>query len=334
MSRIAGVLILLVVLYAALYQSNPNAFGKSNLIDLSNQQGFYGVMTLGAALLIITGGIDLSIGSVVGLSVVLFGVLMEEGYHPYVAAMCVLGVGAVVGTIHGILVTQLKLQSFLVTLCGMFIYRGIARQLTKSTVGLQRVKEAYPDATGPLDTMRYFLVGKDGDGALVFPAQLGVLIVLTLIVAVVLHKSVYGRYWYAIGYNEQAARYAGLAVDRHRIIVYVISSTLASFAGILYLLDYGSAMPESAGNSYELYAITGAVLGGCSLRGGEGTAIGIALGAAVLPLLYNLVIFLKIRDAVVPSIIGMTLLIGVIVDEQIRNGPGVMRLLRKYLRSS
>jgi len=333
MNRIVGVVLLLVVLYAALFASGPNASSEGNLIDVANRQGFYAVLTFAVALLIVTGGIDLSIGSVVGFSAVLFGVLMQKGWHPNAAMAACLCLGVVIGLINGLLVTLLKLQPFLVTLCGLFVYRGLARQLTSSPVGIQKVINEHPDFTGPIGFLRTVLIGKDADGALSFPMLVVVGAVLALVIGVLLHKSVYGRYWYAIGYNDKAARYAGIAVDLQRLGVYVLCSTLASFAGVLLLLDYGTAAPESAGESLELYAITGAVLGGCSLRGGEGTAIGILLGAAVLPLLRNLVLFLGIRDAIVPSVIGLTLLFGVLADEFFRRGPGMFALVLAQIRN-
>ena len=160
---------------------------------------------------------------------------------------------------------------------------------------------------------------------MVFPAQLIVLLVLGLILGIVLHRTVYGRYWYAIGYSEQAARYAGVRVERMKIAAFVICSTLAAFAGILLLLNYGSANPSEAGNSYELYAITAAVLGGCSLRGGEGLAIGFVLGALVQPLILNLMIFLNVKSSAEPYVMGMILLIGTIADELIRRRSKVSR---------
>src|SRR5436190_17469654 len=120
MIRIAGVLTLLIVLYATLFITNPKAMQSSNLIDVGNRQGFYGVITLGVAVLIITGAIDLSIGSVVGLSAVVFGHLMSKGVHPFLAVAVVLAGGTLIGLFHGLLVTRLKLQAFLVTLCGLF----------------------------------------------------------------------------------------------------------------------------------------------------------------------------------------------------------------------
>ena len=322
MLRIAGVLTILVGLYVTLFLNDPNAMGKSNLVDVANRQGFFGVITLGVAVLIITGAIDLSMGTVIGLSAIPFGMLMRDGVHPFLAMIAVLTGGALIGLLHGLLVTRLKLQSFLVTLCGMFVYRGIARYLTKVPVGLKGVRDAQPDAAGPIETLRYFLIGKD-DGVLEFPAMMFLLLLLATVVGMVLHKSVLGRYWYAIGYNESAARYAGIATDQKRVISFVLCSALASLAGVLYLLDVGTADPTNAGESYELYAITGAVLGGCSLKGGEGTAIGIVLGAAVLPLLKNVVSFQQIPDSVIPAVIGITLLFGTIADEFFRRRTSV-----------
>jgi ribose transport system permease protein len=284
---------------------------------VANIQGRYGVVTLGAALVIITGGIDLSIGSVVGCSAILFGVLMEEGVHPVVAVGWVLSFGVCVGLANGLLITRLKLQPFLVTLCGMFIYRGLAR-LIGGVVNPAQVLEVYPHFEGPLNALTYFLVGKNEKGALVFPAMFVLLLSLAALSGFFLHRTAYGRYWYAIGYNELAAKYAGVNVNRQRTIVYCLCSTLASLGGILLFLDTSTIQADSAGAGLELYAILGAVLGGCSLRGGEGTAIGIVLGAMILPVLETLVSFKGLSNNVIPAVIGLTLLFGTIIDELIR----------------
>ncbi|MSR52743.1 MAG: ABC transporter permease [Gemmataceae bacterium] len=330
MLRIAGVLILLVTLYVTLRLADENAFGSRNLIDVANRQGFYGVLTLGVAVLIVTGAIDLSIGSVAGLAAITFGLLMGEGVRPIPAAGIVLLGGMLVGLAHGLLVTRLKLQAFLVTLCGLFIYRGIARYISKRPVGLSDIQQENPSMTDSIDWLRWVLIGKDENSALLFPAQLFVMIMLAVAIGFILHKSVIGRYWYAIGYNESAARYSGIATDRYRVLAFVISSTLASLGGILMLLDVRTADPNTAGTNWELFAITGAVLGGCSLKGGEGTAIGILLGAAVLPLLQNAMSFVEINgkeipDSVIPVVIGLTLLLGTIVDEFFRRRAAVRK---------
>lgn len=329
MMRILGVVGLLAALYAGLVGTYiQNAPGhepaartqervKGNLIDVANIQGRYGVITLGAALVIITGGIDLSIGAVVGCAAVLFGVLTEAGVHPFAAVPLVVLCGAGVGLGNGLLITRLKLQPFLVTLCGMFVYRGAARLLA-GTVSRAETVRVHPEFADALQSVRYILVGKDATGALVFPAQFILLIVLAAVVGFFLHRTAYGRYWYAIGHNELAATYAGVNVNRQRVGVYVVCSALAALAGVLLFLDMPSIQSDSAGLYLELYAILGAVLGGCSLRGGEGTAVGMVLGAMVLPVLENLVSIRGLKSDVIPAVIGLTLLLGTIVDEFIR----------------
>ena len=326
--RLVGVAVLLAVLISTLAISSDTAFDRSNLFELLSRQGALGIITIGAALIILTGGIDLSIGSVVGLSAVAFGTLMEMGVAPIAALALVLALGVAVGLTNGLLVTQLRLQAFLVTLCGMFVFRGFAREINKKQTGLVLAKENHPEMAESLDAMRALLVGKTENGALEFPAMLVVMLLLASIVAVILHKSAHGRYWFAIGYNDRAARYAGIGVERQRLAVFVIGSTLAAFAGVLLLLNTGTADPTNAGGSLELYAITAAVLGGVSLKGGECTAIGLVLGALVQPIINNLMTFLEIRQSAEPWVIGMILLLGTIADELIRRD--AINSIRRY----
>jgi ribose transport system permease protein len=336
MMRIAGVLVLLIAIYVALgivgeIPPKTDTLGTSNLIDVANRQGMTGVITIGVAVLIITGAIDLSIGSVIAFSAVAFGVMTTSGIsilgirtgaiHPFAAVPIVLVLGALIGLVNGLLVTRLKLQAFLVTLCGLFVYRGLARYMsgTTSHPGINStILKENPSFKEPLNELRYALIGKDFGGVLQFPMQMVVFLVITIVVGIILHKSVVGRYWYAIGHNESAARYAGISTNRYRLIGFVISSFLASLCGVMWLLDYGEANPTNAGDMWELYAITGAVLGGCSLRGGEGTIIGAFLGAMVLPVLRNLISFMSVPDAIIPAVIGLTLLFGTLADEFFR----------------
>jgi ribose transport system permease protein len=321
-TRILGVVGIVAALYAALLITTPSSRAVGNLIDVANLQGQYGIITLGAALVIIVGGIDLSIGSVVGCSAVLFGVTMKSGVHPYAAVPMVLAFGATVGLINGLLVTRLKLQAFLVTLCGMFVYRGLARLIggtvSRTWVTDPRDPTAHPEFDTPIRNLRSGLIGKDFLGELIFPGEFVLLILLAIILGFFLHRTAYGRYWYAIGHNELAAKYAGVNVDRQRVIVYVICSTLASFGGVLLFLNSPSVQADAGGASWELFAILGAVLGGCSLRGGEGTAIGMVLGAMVMPVVDNFVNLRGMKSDGIPAVIGLTLLVGTIVDELLR----------------
>jgi ribose transport system permease protein len=311
MNRIFGILVTVLVLYGALMLSNPNARSLANHKDLAQQMGFYGILTLGAGILIISGGIDLSIGSVVGLSAVCFALLLEKNFNPYLAAGLTLLLGPIIGLFHGLLVTKLRLQPFLVTLCGLFIYRGLARWATWTPLGSSRNVGIGDKSVGVLE---FLATGNLFGVPMIFLVLLGLAAILT----VFLHNSVYGRYLYAIGSNEQAARYAGIPTDRYKILAYMICSTLATLGGIQYMLELGTASPASAGNWYELYAITGAVLGGCSLRGGEGSVGGLLLGTAVLPLLRNLRLFAGIPDDLEFTVIGLALLLGTIVDELLK----------------
>ncbi|MDY3561424.1 ABC transporter permease [Gemmata sp. JC673] len=325
MTRLLGVLGLVAALYVALFLSDDKAGTPGNLIAVASYQGQYGVITLGAALVIITGGIDLSIGSVVACGAFLFGTLVNRGVHPYAAVPVVVLFGACAGAANGLLVTRMRLQPFLVTLCGMFIFRGAAR-LIGSTVSLKNAAELHPEFNGPLRTLRYLLIGKTpADGELVFPAQFALLLVLAAAVGFFLHRSAYGRYWYAIGHSELAAKYAGVNVNRSRLAVYVLCSALAALAGVLLFLDAPSVQSNNAGLGWELYAILGAVLGGCSLRGGEGTAVGIVLGAMVLPIIESIVTFRGAESDVIPAVVGVTLLVGTVVDELIRRRSRVHR---------
>jgi ribose transport system permease protein len=324
MIRILGVLGLLVILYGVLFNTHANAGKLDNLMDVANYQGRYGLITLGVALVIITGGIDLSIGSVVGCGAILFGVLIADGVHPYLAFPLVVVFGVGVGLANGALITQLKLQPFLVTLCGMFIIRGGARMLG-GTVGRAESLRVHPEFAGAINNLRYYLIGKDATNELVFPAQFVLLLIAAAVVGFFLHRTAYGRYWYAIGHNELAAKYAGVNVNRQRVVVYAVCSALAALVGVLLFLNEPSVQSDNAGEMWELYAILGAVLGGCSLRGGEGTAVGMVLGAMVLPIIRNIVDFRGEKSDVIPFIVGVTLLIGTIVDELIRRRSRVHR---------
>lgn len=311
MTRFLGVFLLVAVLYGSLMASNENASSLANHQILANRLGFYGVLTLGVGLLIISGGIDLSIGSVVGLSAVTFATLLHKGIPPLPAVVFVLAGSAVIGLLNGFLITVLRLQPFLVTLCGLFAYRGLAKQLSQKTIGLG---DAAPSLEEPVARLRELICEPAALHGV--PGQLLIMLVVAALFALVMHASVYGRYLYAIGHNEQAARYAGISVNRYKVFAYVWCSVLAGgLGGILEMFEVETAMPSNVGTLYELYAITGAVLGGCSLRGGEGNVLGILCGTAVLPLLRSNITFWNIRSEAEYTIIGCALLLGTIADE-------------------
>jgi ribose transport system permease protein len=318
MSRLVGIGLMVLVLYSLLVGSYETARSAANHISLASQLGFYGVLTVGVGLLIISGGIDLSIGSLVGLGAVAFGVLVQRRVPATTAALIVVAGSSLAGLFHGLLVTKLRLQPFLVTLCGLFIYRGIARTISPMAVGLRldASKPGHEFYQAKVDWLADTLVRGTTLGV---PNILLVLFALAALVAVVLHGTVYGRYLYAIGANEQAAKYAGIATDRVKIAAYIFTAVVSGLGGVLFLMQYSSANPSTVGGQYELYAITGAVLGGCALRGGEGSVPGMLLGAAVLPLLSKLCNFTPwIGSEQEYTVIGAALLVGTIANELIR----------------
>lgn len=355
MKRIIGILILVLVLYGLILASSPKARTLGNHQNIAQRLALYGVLTLGAGMLIISGGIDLSIGSVFGLAGVGLGVLLNSGVPPALAVLAVLVVTAGIGLFHGLLVTRLRLQPFIVTLCGLFIYRGLAywlalpdpaaplksflrfitqgalygniplQQGSAGNVGIGEISKTMPTLLDLANGYPEFptlaqipLLGHVFIWISYVPLRFWLLLALGAVAAGILHFSVYGRYFYAIGSNEQAARYAGIATDRYKIIAYMNCAMLAGLGGILQMLELQTVSPSTAGLSYELYAITGAVLGGCSLRGGEGTVVGILLGTAVLPLLRNLINFSGIPDDLEFTVIGVALLLGTISDELLK----------------
>lgn len=306
MIKLLGNFLFLALLYFAMFFESDAAREWENHRVLAQRVGQAGILSLGAGILIITGGIDLSMGSVVALASTVLGLLMTQyGVSPWLAVPLVLLLGAVIGLGHGLLVTYVRLQAFIVTLCGLFIYRGIARWLAgDKTVGL---------GTGFAGLKDFF------NGELFeLPVHFLILLVLLAVLGLLLHFTVYGRYAFALGSNEHAARYCGVRTDVYQVLAYVVCSTLTAGYGVLLLFKSNSVQPNTTGNFLELYAIAAAVIGGCSLRGGEGNVLGIFMGTCVITLLPTYVLFNGISPSLEYAIIGGALLLGALIDETVR----------------
>jgi ribose transport system permease protein len=267
---------------------------------MANLIGLFGVFALGEGLVIITGGIDLSLGSMFALLGVVFVDLLTT-YQidwPFALLLVLLG-GLALGAVQGFLITRLKMQPFIVTLCGLLIYRGAARYYTSdSTRGF-----GYGDEAKTLSNIASGNIAG---------------IPNTFILGVLLHRSVYGRWLYAVGKNEEAARFSGISTGIVIATAYIISGGLAGVSTVLFVFYTNSVSPSSFGNFYELYAIAAAVLGGCSLRGGEGSILGIVLGTALLQVLQNLVNILGIPNSLNFAVMGTVILLGVLADQQLQ----------------
>ena len=369
MNKIAGIALLLAVTALATALSNPQFLSATNLENLFQRTALFGILSVGAALVILVGGIDLSIGSLVGLSACLLARWVTDfGWSPPLAVLAVLGLCAGLGWIHGVLVVRAGMQPFVVTLCGLLIYRGVARWWTEDRVlgfgqgehdGLRALATAAPLSAPTLMALAgsaaWILVRFASEratrrtlqvtGSLLLglalvewafglplysrgePATLSdvevrapflILLGLSLGAALFLERTVPGRHLYAIGQNPRAAHYCGLPVERLTISAYVACATCAGLGGVLFALHLNVVQPSAFGNFYELYAIAAAVLGGFSLRGGEGRILGVLVGAALIRVLYNSINLLGIPTQLEFAIIGTVLLFGVLADELLR----------------
>jgi ribose transport system permease protein len=232
------------------------------------------------------------------------------------AILLMLGLSATIGLAHGLLVTKVRLQPFIVTLCGLLGYRGIARFITSDqTQGFQtEYFELRQLAKGDLLEQ---LTGVQYEFGIPMPFVF--LALLAVVATIFLNKTIYGRYMLALGRNEEAARFSGINTDRMVILSYVICSVCAGIAAILFAFDLNSILPSGHGNFYELYAIAAAVLGGCSLRGGEGSILGVVIATAVMRVLNNAINLIEWFDTSMEfAIIGLVILLGVTADEMVR----------------
>ncbi|MEY3896918.1 MAG: hypothetical protein RLZZ214_2439 [Verrucomicrobiota bacterium] len=308
MKKELGIFILLVALCAVTASINPRFLSQTNLTNMANLIGLFGVFSLGLGLVIITGGIDLSVGSMCALCGVVMSMALTEWHLSWpLAVLAVLIIPMALGWVHGVLVTKMQMQPFIVTLCGLLLYRGVARFIanddTKGFGGGEGFEALRSVASGKLFGL---------------PMPFVMLIIIGTILWVVLHRSVYGRYLLAVGRNEEAARFSGINTRRVITGAYVIAGLLTGVSGIMIAFYTNSVSPSNHANSYELYAIAAAVLGGCSLRGGEGSIVGIIIGTALLQVLQNLVNLLGIPSSLNFAVMGAVVLLGVMADQMLQ----------------
>jgi ribose transport system permease protein len=199
------------------------------------------------------------------------------------------------------------MQPFVVTLCGLLIYRGIARWYTADST------QGFGYGSG-YETLEWLMSGRTMN----VPHTFIFLVIVATIMGFVLHKSVFGRYLFAVGKNEEAARFSGIPTGQVICAAYILCGLLAGMSSVFLVFYTQSVSPSAHGNFYELYAIAAAVLGGCSLRGGEGSIIGIVLGTVLLQVLQNLVNMLGIPSSLNFAVMGAVILFGVLADQQLQ----------------
>ena len=278
-----GLAILIIVVGAVVYLRNPLFLSPINLGNTANLVGLFGIFAIGQGFVIMTGGIDLSVGSVIALLGVLFVEMVGRYGVPWPAAVAIT-----------------------IALGAMLIYRGVARGYTAEATAGFPFGASYPQ-------LEWLTIGRSYG----IPHSFVAMIIIAAVMWFVLHQSVFGRHLYAVGKNDEAARFSGIRSGFVITSAYVICSVLAAVAAIYFAMFTKSVQPSSHGNFYELYAIAAAVLGGFSLRGGEGSIVGVVLGAVLLQELQNLVNLLGIPSSLNFAVMGTVLLLGVLADQQL-----------------
>jgi rhamnose transport system permease protein len=293
-----------VVLFSAIAQ---NFLTVSNGFEVLRFSVELGLLAIALTPVIVSGGIDLSVGSMLGLAAVVFGSAVWDWGLPIPAAAAVaVLVGAAGGALNGLLIARFDIPPLIVTLGSLSLFRGIAEGITHAAVN-------YTNFPQP-----FLALGQGYIGG-ILPAQLPLLAVAVAVYAVLLHRSVFGRAWYAIGFSPSGARYAGIPVRRRVGLLYVMSGVMAALAAIVYVAHMGQARSD-AGTGYELDAITAVVLGGTSVFGGRGTLWGTLLGLFALSVLRNGLQLAALPSELVGVLTG-TLLVATIAIDRYRRSP-------------
>lgn len=272
-----------------------------NVFNTTRNFAFIGIMALGQSAVIITGGIDLAVGSVMGLSGIVFGLLMMAGYPLWVSVIAALLAALACGAANGYLIAYVKLSAFVVTLGMLSIARSLALVVSNNKMVYQ---------FGPDEELLFALGGGQTLG---IANPVLALLVLTLLLGFLLNFTSWGRHLYAVGGNEQAARLTGVPVDRVKLSAYLLSSLTAGIAAILMIGWLGS-VTNALGLTYELRVIAAAVIGGANLAGGEGTAYGALIGAALLEVIRNSLLLAGVDPYWQGTFIGLFIILAVLLE--------------------
>ena len=298
-------LVVLIVLFAlANSRLSPHFLNGANLLRASRDFVEMGIMMMTMVFVIITGGIDLSVASTLGMTASFMGWLFNMGVNIWVAAAAALVLGLAAGAFNGFLISRAKLPPLVVTLGTYAFYRGIAYVL----LGDQAAR-GYPDS--------FTFIGQGRIGEMRFPVSLLILAVATIIFGLLLHKTAFGRMTFAIGSNEEACRYSGVPVARMKMTIYMLSGLMAAVAGIVLASRFGSTRPD-IGLGLELDVITATVLGGVSINGGSGTMVGALLSLILIGEMRFGMGLLNVQGQVQGVIIGMLLILSILIPNLVQ----------------
>ncbi|MBG6026470.1 MULTISPECIES: ribose ABC transporter permease [Proteus] len=294
-------LLLLIVVVSTL---SPNFFTLNNIFNILQQTSVNAIMAVGMTLVILTSGIDLSVGSLLALTGAVAASMVGADVNALVAVVGALALGAAIGGVTGIIVAKGKVQAFIATLVMMLLLRGVTRVYTDGSP----INTGFSDNA---DLFSWFGIGRPFG----IPTPIWLMMIVFLSAWYLLHHTRLGRYIYALGGNESATRLSGISVDKIKIIVYSLCGLLAALASVIEVARLSSAQPM-AGNGYELDAIAAVVLGGTSLAGGKGRIIGTLIGALILGFLNNALNLLGISSNYQMIVKAVVILLAVLVDNK------------------
>lgn len=317
---VTGGLIVLIIVFQIL---NPNFLGERNIANLLRQIAPYVIVGIGQSYVLITGNIDLSIGSVYGMSCMMSATLMTKGVNPWLAALISIASCLVIGVINGVLVANFKLPPFIATLGTMTVARGIA-QLVNNGYNTGSITEIAGGATSAEAAARHKELALGFSDAFYYGRLFNFLYYTVLIAAVlwivfnfILTRTETGRHIYAVGSNIEAAKMSGVSVPKTVITAYVVSSFCAGTVGLIQCAQARSGA-MNAGQSYEMYAVAASVIGGVSTLGGQGLLAGTIVGASIWAVLENGLSLAKVPVAFQNVIIGIIVIASVLSDVIIR----------------
>ncbi|NPE66199.1 ribose ABC transporter permease [Dickeya dadantii] len=297
-------LIALLILIAVVSSMSPNFFTLNNLFNILQQTSVNAIMAVGMTLVILTSGIDLSVGSLLALTGAVAASIVGLEINALVAVFAALALGAVIGAGTGIVIAKGRVQAFIATLVMMLLLRGVTMVYTNGSP----INTGFSDSA---DALGWFGIGRP----LGIPTPIWIMAVVFLATWYMLHHTRIGRYIYALGGNEAATRLSGISVDRVKVVVYALCGLLSALAGIIEVARLSSAQP-TAGTGYELDAIAAVVLGGTSLSGGKGRVVGTLIGALILGFLNNGLNLLGVSSYYQMIVKAVVILLAVLVDNK------------------
>ena len=299
------VMVAIVVIGIVMSMVSDVFMTERNMYNVTRNFAFFGIMALGMTAVIITAGIDLSVGSLMGLTGIAVGLTMQAGYSVGLGFGACMGTAVVVGLINGVLIAYLRMQPFVVTLGMLAMARSIAMVISNNKM----IYEFGPDQ----DLFEWI----GGESVLGVPNPVWVLIVLTIVFILAFRYTTWGRWVFAVGGNAEAAKLSGIPVERVIVSVYVVSSSCAGLAAFLMVGWFGS-VTNALGVTYELNVIAASVIGGANLMGGIGYAIGAPIGAALMELIRNSLLLAGIDALWQQFFIGLFIILAVLL-ERLRN---------------